>query len=264
MYFDDRKIDIHFTDGLKSLPKTHPQIIPLSPDEIEKILAVHIEYGLFRGKSANPLNLIYGTFTEFMAKTGARFNEVASLKVKNLDLANGKAIFMMTKNKQNHQVYLTKTLIIKLQELIKNKFPDDFVFTNLPGSRVHAPDYSNDLKIRARMAGITKRVYPHLLRHSYGSDLANNDVRIEEIAHLLNHKDIQTTYETYAHFADNKLRQASNCFSLNQNDISPQDRIVFIEEAIGRFRLEKDKRFDYVKVKEAINTFTSALYRAIL
>ena len=58
-----------------------------------------------------------------------------------------------------------------------------------------------------KKAGITKRVYPHLLRHSIATHLLESDVDIRQIQAFLGHSQISTT-EWYAQVSLEKKRQA--------------------------------------------------------
>ena len=60
---------------------------------------------------------------------------------------------------------------------------------------------SKRLKAAAREAGITKRIYPHLLRHSFATHLLEQGTDIKIVKELMGHNNIKTT-ERYVHIAD--------------------------------------------------------------
>jgi site-specific recombinase XerD len=59
---------------------------------------------------------------------------------------------------------------------------------------------------RGRKAGIEMRVHPHLLRHTYASELLEDGASIVEVQRLLGHERLETT-AIYTHVANERLRR---------------------------------------------------------
>jgi integrase/recombinase XerD len=248
-YLLDRGINNRFFDTFTSFPKTKTAIIILTTDEIQRLLDIDLTYGRFHKISAEEaterLNFTHKTICMLLAFTGCRFDEAASLRVKYLDLSAGQVTFIETKNKEIRNVYITEPLISKLKTLIEGKFEMDLVFTTLSGAKLHPTDFMKDLRRRAVEAGITKRVHPHLFRHSYATQLLMSGVDVTMVASLLGHKDIQTTYENYVHLADETLKKASHRHPLVRKNINPSEIIKTLKESVENFHLEDDSRFRY-------------------
>lgn len=57
-----------------------------------------------------------------------------------------------------------------------------------------------------RKAAIAIRVHPHLLRHTFATELLEDGYNLAEVQRLLGHADLSTT-EIYLHVSDESLRQ---------------------------------------------------------
>lgn len=244
-YCQDNGLDSSFLDGFTSFKKKRADIVIFTFEEIDKLINVSIPPRKYQGKDCSSLDFMYSTLTMFLAFTGARFSEAANLKIKNLDISSGKATFIDTKTNQNRTVYIEEPLVGRLKTLIEGRGLDDYVFINIADHRLNPQDYSSDLKRRAKIAGITKRVFPHNFRHSYITHLLEAGVPITEVASLVGHKDIQTTYSTYMHLADQTLRKAAMRHPMVRKNINPSEIIRIVKETIENLHLETDVRFDY-------------------
>lgn len=248
-YLIDRGGTNKFFESFQAFPKHKPTIIIMTPDEIERLLNIDLTYGKYGNYNAiqatEKLNYMHKTMCMFLAYTGCRFDEAASLKVKYLDLSAGKATFAETKNKEIRHAHITEPLISKLKFLCEGRGQEDIIFTTLRGGKMHPTDFGDDLKRRAKAAGIKKRVHPHLFRHSFATQLLMSGVDVTMVASILGHKDIQTTFENYVHLADETLKKATYRHPLVRQNIDPREIIKMVEELIDGFKIDTDERFNY-------------------
>ncbi len=246
LYCKSHGLPYGFTEGTKNLPKIQPEIIILSEEELERLLDTHLTYKNRNGVDCSTLDDKYLTLTMFLAYTGCRFEEAASLKIKRLDIGNGKATLVDTKNKQNRFVYFEGAPIKEaLTKLIKDRDPEDLVFTGSTGKHVIPGTFNDNIRLRAQKAGINKRTHAHLLRHSFATHLlmAGNDITI--VSTLLGHKDIRTTYETYVHLADTALQKGAQKHPLMRKFISAEEKIKEAVEMLEKLNLGSDSRLIY-------------------
>lgn len=245
LYCKDRGMPYDFFDGFRSFKKTKSDPIIFTPEEIEKIISTRLTYGKFRGKDCGFLDFRFRTMTNFLAYTGCRYSEAAGLTVKHVDISAGKATFVNTKTNENRTVYFTEPLKNNLSEMIKDRKPDDRVFRNSMETQIQVTDFSLDLKRRAIAAGVTKRTFPHNFRHSYITHMLEAGVPITEVATLVGHKDIQTTYSTYMHLADKTLEKAAMRHPMVRRNVNPKEILKTIKENFENLHLEGDPRFIY-------------------
>lgn len=242
-YCKDRKLPYGFMDDIENLKKTKSEIVILSIEEVEKLITTRLKHPNRNGVDNSDLDMKFLTFTAFLALTGCRFEEAASLLIKRIDIENGRASLVNTKNGDNRYVYFRGPIKKYLRILITGKNGDDLVFTNGKGKHLHATDYGDNLKKRAISAGITKWVYPHLLRHSFATHFYEATHDIAMVATLIGHRDIQTTFETYVHLADETIKKSSMRHPLMRNYVDTAERLREVKHVIDGMMLEESGKF---------------------
>ncbi len=85
------------------------------------------------------------------------------------------------------------------------------IFLSRMGTSLDRTVIWRHIKTYARQAGITKRISPHMLRHSFASHLLANGASLRTIQEMLGHSDIATT-QIYTHVDEGRLQAVHRQF----------------------------------------------------
>lgn len=153
---------------------------------------------------------------ELLFSSGLRVSELVNL---NRDHINTKRREFMVRGKgqKDRPIFISKNAASILEEYLSQR-ADSLPPLFISYSRNSLSDNSGDyrrltarsvqrmLQRYARLAGITKHVSPHTMRHSYATDLLMNGADIRSVQSMLGHSNISTT-QVYTHVTDEHLRE---------------------------------------------------------
>ena len=161
-------------------PKTLPVV--LSRNEIEKLFQC-------------TTNLKHQTFMMTLYSGGLRFSEAARLKVADIDSQRMMIHVACGKGQKDRFVPLSPRLLEQLRAYwIKYRPTGSLLFPGKTPEKPYADtSIRKALKAAAVKAAIKKRVYPHVLRHSYATGLLEAGVDLLTISRLLGHSSFATT-----------------------------------------------------------------------
>jgi site-specific recombinase XerD len=146
---------------------------------------------------------------ELLFSTGLRVSELCSLSA-DLDLSRDE-FSIRGKGEKVRVVFLSPAAKETLRSYLKErKDMGEALFVNhARGRNAHERltprSVERIIKKYAIKAGITKKVTPHVLRHSFATDLLSNGADIRSVQQLLGHASINTT-QIYTHVTDSHLR----------------------------------------------------------
>jgi site-specific recombinase XerD len=176
-------------------PRKAPVV--LSREEVARLLeaAPGLKY-----KAA--LSVAYGA--------GLRVSEVANLKVSDIDRERMTLRVEQGKGQRDRTVMLSPRLLELLREWWHAARPPVWLFPGQnPINPVTARQLNRAVHAAKTLAGITKRVSPHTLRHSFATHLLEQGVDIRVIQVLLGHAKLETT-ALYARVAVNTIRDVKS------------------------------------------------------
>lgn len=140
---------------------------------------------------------------------GLRRSEAINLKIEDIDSKRMQVKIRKAKgNKDRYLPLATKTLAY-LREYYKAEKPKTYLFEGNAGEQYSETSVYNVIKNSARDAGIGKRVYPHILRHSFATHNLEQGMDLRFIQELLGHESSKTT-EIYTHVSQKDLQKFKN------------------------------------------------------
>lgn len=213
--------------ALVRLPKLHEkEIIRLDVDEVALLLD-EVEQGesltekqkafhkKTRVRDLALLTLLLGT--------GIRVSECVGLDIQDVDFKNG-GIHIHRKGGKEVTVYFGIEVEDALQDYLDERFGIDAVpgnenalFLSLQRKRITVRSVENLVKKYAKIVTPLKKITPHKLRSTYGTNLYRETGDIYLVADVLGHSDVNTTKKHYAALEDERRRSARNAVRLREN-----------------------------------------------
>ena len=224
-YFTNELIDTN-PAALVKMPKLHEkEIIRLDPNEVA-ILLDQVE----DGTKLTDKQLQYHEKTKvrdvalltLLLGTGIRVSECVGLDIHDVDFDN-MGIKVRRKGGYEDIVYFGDEVYDALQTYIEQRkriIPlsghENALFLSMQNRRLTVRSVENLVKKYAKLVNNLKKITPHKLRSTYGTNLYQETDDIYLVADVLGHKDVNTTRKHYAAMKDAHKRKAANTVKLRE------------------------------------------------
>lgn len=178
-----------------------PNVIYLTNEEIQKVLD-STNVNTFAGIRLRAL-------IELLLSTGLRISEALSVKREVFEVGAQEAE-IVGKGKRKRFVFFSSRCRFWVREYLNRRIDDHpslFVTTGYPVRPCRREDVHRFFADLKRKAGITKKLTPHILRHTFCTMLRNNGADISHIKDLAGHENIHTTARYYLGKDKNVLRE---------------------------------------------------------
>ena len=180
--------------GEKRLPHT------LSPDEMAALLAPGADEA-----GADPLAIQDRAMFELMYSSGLRLAELTGLGLHSMDLASGE-IRVLGKGRKERIVPVGRAALAAVQAWLSvrqcvvqgEEAASLPLFVGARGARIHPSVVRERLRRLALRHGVTQRVHPHALRHSFASHVLQSSGDLRAVQEMLGHASLSTT-QVYTH-----------------------------------------------------------------
>ena len=146
-------------------------------------------------------NLKHKCIVQLLYGCGLRLNELLHLKLNDIDVKNKVIVIRNTNGGKNRKVMLSPLLLNSLKRYYKEYHPNEYLIEGQGGGKYTEKSVQVIVKNAAFKAGITKKVTPNTLRHSFAAHLLENGTDIHYIQELMGHKSINST-EIYRHITN--------------------------------------------------------------
>ena len=176
------------------LVKNPPEYLTL--EEVEMLLDMPDE--------GTPLGLRDKAFMELLYSCGLRISEVVGLQVNSVNFDEGLLLVSGKGGKERITPYgkraarLLRGYLDKARGSLLKKKSSASLFLNFRGETLSRKGIWKIINGYAKRSGITKRIKPHILRHSFATHLIQNGADLRIVQELLGHSDISTT-QIYTH-----------------------------------------------------------------
>lgn len=152
---------------------------------------------------------------EFLVSTGCRLSEVTQLRADDLNFSD-RSVLVTGKGDKDRVVYFSVRARLMLQEYIKERKGGDglFVSTKAPYLPLKQRAIQRIIQAISERAGLSIRVHPHLLRHTFATHALNAGMDVTAIQRLLGHEDISTT-QIYAAMNEDVIKHQYNKYVSN-------------------------------------------------
>ena len=182
------------------LPKREKTLpVFLSVDEAFKLIQSVKQGGVLLKRDKAILELLYST--------GLRVSELSNIKILEIDRSQNVIKVLGKGSRERIVPYGSKadeavTQYLKSRSELKPK--EDYLFLNKRGTRLSPRSIERIVKKYGILSGISKKIGPHSLRHTFATHLLGNGADLRSIQELLGHSSLSTT-QKYTHTSIEEL-----------------------------------------------------------
>lgn len=221
-YCSKRDISALAPDKVELAKVVRKQVTFLNPDELER---------LFKQPDLNTeAGLRDRAILELLFSSGLRVSELVGLDKDHINLKR-REFMVRGKGQKDRPIFISPDAAVWIQNYLDKRADNSKpLFIRTSGTKQELKTDGNYYRLTARsvqrlvaryalLAGITKHVSPHTLRHSFATDLLMNGADLRSVQAMLGHSNIATT-QIYTHVTDPHLREVHQKFHHKEEPVT--------------------------------------------
>jgi len=176
----------------------------LSASELKRIISMP--------DAATPIGQRDRAILELLYAAGLRVSEITGLDIGNINL-EAREVRVLGKGSKERIVLIGKPAAVAIELYLQEGRHEllggprtDALFVNRYGRRLSERSIQKAVSRYATAAGLDKRVFPHMVRHSFATHLLDGGADLRVVQELLGHASLSTT-QIYTHVTQNRARK---------------------------------------------------------
>jgi len=225
-YFCMKEKIIYNAPALVELPTIRDkQIVRLEPNEVADLLDV-----VEKGDGLSERQKKYHALTQsrdlailtLFLGTGIRISELVGIDLDDINFTQNEFSIVRKGGKQDILVFGEEAreallrYMLDREKILAAEGHEEALFLSLQNKRLTVRAVENPVKKYAQIATPLKKISPHKLRSTYGTNLYRETGDIYLVADVLGHKDVNTTRKHYAAISEDRRRLAAQVIKLRE------------------------------------------------
>ena len=204
--YDEGKINKNYFSSIKnpkkdnSLPKLVKEI------DIDKMFLIPDKRTPLGQRNLLIIRMLYAT--------GVRVSELVNIRISDINISDRTIRIFGKGSKERIVIFGNNTseildLYLNNGRRLLESRSSDYLFLNKDGNKLsdrYVRNIINDIIVKA---SIQMHVHPHMLRHTFATDMLNNGADLVSVKEMLGHESLNTT-SIYTHVSDDKIREIYN------------------------------------------------------